>query len=375
MLNILLPALTFTLALALPGAAFAQGKSQDRHDRDDDKGRKDLVILQAHVDLESDLVVLEGLNFVRRHDRPTVTMGGFPMTVIGAPSATDLRFAIPDGILPGTYLVTVSRGRGEGETDYFNVAVGAAGEGPQGPEGPAGPQGEPGPAGPQGEKGERGEKGDTGSTGPAGPAGPSGPMGATGPAGPAGPNPFSGLSCPAGQSVTAIRLGPPLEVFCEVPLNAARKMFVTTNTYDGNLGGLAGADAKCQAEAVQRNLPGTFKAWLSDSTTSAASRLSHSRFPYVRPDGQMIATEWADLVDGSIGVRLYQGTASFVADKWPWTGTTADGNSHPSTCQDWTTNSSTWRGMQGDIMVTSGRWTEDSSGGCNTPVPLVCVQQ
>jgi hypothetical protein len=36
------------------------------------------------------------------------------MTVIGTPSATDLRFAIPDGMLPGTYLVTVSRGQEEG---------------------------------------------------------------------------------------------------------------------------------------------------------------------------------------------------------------------------------------------------------------------
>src|SRR5207248_2675590 len=49
---------------------------------------------------------------------------------------------------------------------------------------------------------------------------------------------------------------------CVVMVN--KRVFVTSVMYDGNLGGLAGADAKCQARATAASLSGTYKAWLSD---------------------------------------------------------------------------------------------------------------
>src|SRR5215212_6677746 len=41
-------------------------------------------------------------------------------------------------------------------------------------------------------------------------------------------------------------------------------VFLSSITYDGNLGGLSGADAKCQGLAAVAGLPGIYKAWLSD---------------------------------------------------------------------------------------------------------------
>ena len=47
-----------------------------------------------------------------------------------------------------------------------------------------------------------------------------------------------------------------------------KTVFVSSQTYDGNLGGLAGADAKCQGLADAAGLKGTFKALLLDSWPS-----------------------------------------------------------------------------------------------------------
>jgi hypothetical protein len=71
------------------------------------------------------------------------------------------------------------------------------------------------------------------------------------------------------------------------PWAPVKRVFVTSTGYPGNLGGLAGADAKCQERATAAGLGGTFKAWLSAAGTgnSAAERLTHATVPYVRVDG------------------------------------------------------------------------------------------
>src|SRR3989344_6490978 len=49
----------------------------------------------------------------------------------------------------------------------------------------------------------------------------------------------------------------------------SKRAFVTSATYHGNLGGLAGGDAECQSLANAASLGGIWKAWLSDSSTNA----------------------------------------------------------------------------------------------------------
>ena len=104
-----------------------------------------------------------------------------------------------------------------------------------------------------------------------------------------------------------------------------KTVFVTNRAYDGNLGGLMGADDKCQAEADDPASivpPGTYLAWLSDGFNSPDTRFIKSVGPYILPDGTKVAEDFADLTDGSIlhnidsdptGRRL--GLQSF------WTGT------------------------------------------------------
>ncbi len=102
--------------------------------------------------------------------------------------------------------------------------------------------------GAQGPQGLQGLQGLSGSTGGAGPSGPAGPTGNTGPAGPAGP---TGTVGPAGQTGPQGAAGAVLYVDGGVVvLSSAPVEFVgfTTATFTGNLGGVPGANQKCQAQ-------------------------------------------------------------------------------------------------------------------------------
>ncbi len=62
-----------------------------------------------------------------------------------------------------------------------------------------------------------------------------------------------------------------------------KTVFVTSASFLSNMGGLAGADAKCQAEAdgPASIVPtGTYLPWLSDGTDSPDTRFSKSAHPY-----------------------------------------------------------------------------------------------
>lgn len=80
------------------------------------------------------------------------------------------------------------------------------------------------------------------------------------------------------------------------------RLFVTSESYNGNLGGLAGADAKCNLEAQAAGFTsGSWKALLSDSATDARERVPFNWGTLKRIDGStIIATSWSDLWDGSI---------------------------------------------------------------------------
>src|SRR5438309_187118 len=79
-----------------------------------------------------------------------------------------------------------------------------------------------------------------------------------------------------------------------------KRVFVTSTTHTGALGGLAGADAICAARAAAANLDGTYKAWLSTPAESAAARLTHSSAQYHLVDGTPIAASWDDLVGSGL---------------------------------------------------------------------------
>lgn len=75
------------------------------------------------------------------------------------------------------------------------------------------------------------------------------------------------------------------------------RIFRTATTQTANLGGIAGADALCAAQAMAGGLDGEFKAWLSTVSSPVSDRVTHASGPYVLVNGTRIADDWDDLVD------------------------------------------------------------------------------
>ena len=155
--------------------------------------------------------------------------------------------------------------------------------------------------------------------------------------------------------------------------------FVTSAQYLGNLGGIAGADAKCQAAATAGSLSGTYLAWLSDGVTDPASRFS-GVLQWRRTDGTTIADDWNDLVDGSIDAAITYDEfgnvlagAANVASNVDASGFSKAGDLH---CSGWTTSfSGSGRIGLASPAALNGAWTDLSSLSCGASVRLYCFEQ
>ncbi|MBI4078774.1 MAG: hypothetical protein HY429_00520 [Candidatus Levybacteria bacterium] len=164
------------------------------------------------------------------------------------------------------------------------------------------------------------------------------------------------------------------------------RVFVTSTTYNGNLGGLTGADLKCQARADSAKLGGIWKAWLSSSTDgSPSTRFIKNTGPYKNVLGNVIANDWSDLTDQVLTSSLAaneNGSLQNITEPWNvWTNTWTSGSIYDTasnlTCNNWTSDSSSITGRGGASWKTDVRWTasEISGQACNTLKRLYCFEQ
>ncbi|HTV38345.1 MAG TPA: hypothetical protein VMF12_18090 [Xanthobacteraceae bacterium] len=159
------------------------------------------------------------------------------------------------------------------------------------------------------------------------------------------------------------------------------EVFMTENEYIAyEIGGLSGADADCQAEANTAGYSGTWKAIMSDDSTSAASRLTLS-YPIVNAyDGSTVAA--TNLWAGSVSDCILQPNGGCLYNTGVWSGTNDDGSiSTGYTCGSWSNESDSGAGgIEGD---TNEAWISsyDYYGlpygvtGCGNEQYLYCIQQ
>ena len=167
------------------------------------------------------------------------------------------------------------------------------------------------------------------------------------------------------------------------PVLANNTVFVTNVTSDGNFGGISGVDQTCQTSAAGAGLLGTYRAWISGTTTNPSSRLIHSVSPYQLVNGTIIANNWTDLTDGTLnspinlsetGVNLSNANVTTV-----WTATNADSTYFGGNCNatgtqpDW--SSSIGRSLAGVLTATDSSWTAAFVSPCSQTNRLYCVQQ
>ncbi len=144
-----------------------------------------------------------------------------------------------------------------------------------------------------------------------------------------------------------------------------RRVFNTEQTYDGNLGGLGGADTICQGDADAASLGGTWVAWLSTSTVDARDRIGDNEFRLV-DNTTVVANSKADLLDSSLDNAIVtaangSNSGSFTQT---WTGSQYTGTKSTNTCSDWTDGTNGSDGEYGDKSNTDTTWGNNGSQNC-----------
>jgi cysteine-rich repeat protein len=179
---------------------------------------------------------------------------------------------------------------------------------------------------------------------------------------------------------------------CVTEQQLQKIVFVSSQLYDANLGGLAGADAKCQALADAASLPGTYLAWLSTDEVNGtpATRFTQSAMPYRTVTGVTIADNWADLIDSTLDSQLNVtelggpapvGNNGCGGGNFPtvWSATSFNGTlaNASYTCTNWTSTVSNFGSIWGLATDTAnGWWSYWCSGGlCGWTSALYCFQQ
>ena len=168
---------------------------------------------------------------------------------------------------------------------------------------------------------------------------------------------------------------------------ASAYVFATSERYTGNLGGVAGADDKCQALADQAGLPGVYLAWIADSDpdSAPATRFTRARSAYILPPGPgpgalgKVADNWADLTNGTIDrpIDLVE-TGTSIRDTGGvlvWTNVVFDGTQVGARvdahCSDWIRRIGT--GVRGTALAMNAQWTQFGSvANCATGAHLYC---
>lgn len=156
---------------------------------------------------------------------------------------------------------------------------------------------------------------------------------------------------------------------------------MSSTTATGDLGGLTGADDTCQNLAEAANLPGTYMAWLSDSTGSPATRFTRATVPYVLVNGDVVANSYADLTDGSNLNRAInlteEGVGGAIAPNQVWTSTGDDGEQqvNPDNCDDWSKSTNAFNGDFGLKSSVAPSWTGSDTRACDLESRIYCFQQ
>ena len=107
-------------------------------------------------------ITIVGTDFLFGPEAPTVTLGEYvdPLEIVGVPTNETIVALLPENIVAGDYLLTVTTGTGQSQNDEYDLTLGAVG-----PQGPAGQDGAPGVDGQDGAPGKDGQDGAPGADG------------------------------------------------------------------------------------------------------------------------------------------------------------------------------------------------------------------
>ena len=154
-----------------------------------------------------------------------------------------------------------------------------------------------------------------------------------------------------------------------------KRVFITSTTFSGAIGGLDAADMYCQSTATAGGLTGTFHAWISDASSNALDRTADVGPWYSTSDALVFASK-ADLRDAPQSELLDEVGGYPQSLAGAWTGTDTQGAATSENCEGWTNatagaSATTGTGFSNDLPWGGG----NTSLPCNAQAPLICFQQ
>jgi len=153
-------------------------------------------------------------------------------------------------------------------------------------------------------------------------------------------------------------------------------IFVSSEKYSGNLGGIFRADEKCTELANRAGLQGKWIAVLSDSKINARDRINADtiNWPVYNMRRELVAVSEEDLWDGSIENPIrYNEYGEGVNDK-VWTGTFPDGYKDISAvCRDWLSSSNKEQGRVGISIEKNENWVSSEVLQCDKIYRIYCI--
>ncbi|RTL09917.1 MAG: DUF1554 domain-containing protein, partial [Neisseriaceae bacterium] len=162
-----------------------------------------------------------------------------------------------------------------------------------------------------------------------------------------------------------------------VVANAPKLIFVTESAFTGNLGGITGADEKCESAAIMRGSAGIYKALISDASNRSAIPLVNwvlkPRTTYFNESNLIIGITTDSSVFDFPLLTAVTPTLSFLIFtglNWDWTSST-------NNCNKWISDSQAKSASMG---VSNGLYSDSLTIGafaCSSPntTHLYCVQQ
>lgn len=151
----------------------------------------------------------------------------------------------------------------------------------------------------------------------------------------------------------------------------------------GYLEGIVGANLRCNLDAQQAQLPGSYKAWLSNEIASPAQNFAKNG-AYMLPNGVVVAWGWDDLTDGQLIAPINRNASGQAISATPncgidypiWTGTNPDGTLNGPHCGAWILGVIPSEGRVGDAAATGPAWSAiDCTVACENELGIYCMQQ
>jgi hypothetical protein len=168
-----------------------------------------------------------------------------------------------------------------------------------------------------------------------------------------------------------------------------RVAFLSSARYTGDLGGLTGADLKCQVAAQKAGLAGhaSFRAWLSDGQASPLTRLEFGPEPVVLLSGVRLAADLDEMIALGPGEGISMTelrTTAIEADVWTNTAVTGEVFSAVDHCAGWTAEAGSARSGLNAVPVLPAdywqqwhderRWTSLYTSECFEMRHLYCIE-